>query len=255
MYKKVLITGASSGIGKEFAKIYAQRKYDLILVSRDIDKLERLKAELSSNSAASIEICALDLTDSNDVQKLINCAENQDIDIVINNAGVGVYGEFIENDIQKVDAMNRLNMTALVELTYFFAQKMAQRGSGKILNIASTAAFQPIPKFAVYAASKAFVLNFTEALHVELKPKGVIVCALCPGATATHFDQTSHATHSKLFKHGVMDAHKVATIGVKQLDRNTMTKVAGLLNTIKAWASDMNPFRGLSVRIADFIVN
>jgi hypothetical protein len=255
MSKKVLITGASGGIGKEFATIYAQRKYDLILVSRDMKTLKKLKMTLGSDHGVSIEICALDLSRLDDVQKLLRCAENQDIDIVINNAGVGLYGEFLENDREKIHAMNRLNMSALVELTHFFAKKMAQKGDGKILNIASTAAFQPIPKFAVYAASKAFVLHFTEALHAELKSKGVIVCALCPGATATRFDQASHATHTKLFRHGVMDARKVAEIGVRQLDRNKMTKVAGRLNTIKAWASDINPFRGLSVRIADYVVN
>jgi short-subunit dehydrogenase len=178
-----------------------------------------------------------------------------DIDILINNAGVGLYGKFIDSDIDKINSMLTLNISSLVELTYHLANKMVQKRQGKILNIASMAAFQPIPNFSVYAASKTFVLNFTEALNFELKPYGVTASVLYPGATATNFDKAAGASDTKLFKSGVMNATDVAKIGVKQLDNNQMTKVAGYKNKILSILSSTNPFRRLSVKIADFFVN
>ena len=255
MKNRVLITGATSGIGREFTYIYAQRDCDLVLVSRDMEKLENLKSELTKNYNISVDTFSVDLSEHNSAERLMDYTKEIEIDILINNAGVGVYGELIKSDTHQVDAMLTLNISSLVGLTYFFAKKMTTNRKGKILNIASTAAFQPVPNFAAYAASKAFVLNFTEAINLELKPSGVTASVLCPGATATNFDKESNSTDTKLFKSGVMNAKNVAMIGVKQLDNNVMTKVPGCKNRIMAFASSANPFRGLAVKIANFMVN
>lgn len=252
---KIMITGATSGIGREFASIYANRRCDLVLISRDLNELELYKSELIAKYNISVEVFAVDLSISTSIYQLSSFIEKIKIDILINNAGVGVYGSFIQSDLNEIDSMLELNIKTLVSLTYLVASQMVKNRNGKILNVASTAAFQPIPKFAVYAASKAFVLNFSEALNFELKPLGIDVCTLCPGPTATNFDKASKSSKSKLFSRDLMDAKEVARIGVKQLDDSIMTKVAGCKNIIMAFASSINPSRSLSVQISNYFVN
>ncbi|VAY87380.1 3-oxoacyl-[acyl-carrier protein] reductase [hydrothermal vent metagenome] len=250
----ILITGATSGIGYEFASIYAKNQHNLILVSRNKNKLEDIKLDFEEKYKVNIKIISIDLSIPNASKKLISNLTNTNIDIIINNAGVGEYGKFINNDIEKLISMINLNIITLTETTHHFAKHMAKNGGGKILNVASTAAFQPVPTFAVYAATKAYVLNFSEAISYELQGSGVEVCTLCPGPTKTNFDKNSNATHSKHLTQGTMSSLVVAQAGAKQLENNKMTLVVGLKNRLLAFASTTNPFRKLALIISANIV-
>lgn len=247
---KVLITGASGGIGYEFASLYAQEKYSLILVTRDIVKLEKIKIDFEGRYGIQVDILVIDLSLVDSVQKLIDNLDDKKIDIVINNAGVGEVGAFIENDIKKIISMINLNITTLTEITHYFAKIMAKNGGGKILNIASTASFQPIPTFAVYSATKAYVLNLGEAINYELKNSGVIVSTLCPGATITNFDKSANARNIKHLTKGAMSPKEVAKAGVKQLQNNKMTVIVGFKNKFLAFTSSISPFRKLTLIIS-----
>ncbi len=247
---KILITGASGGIGYEFASLYAQDKNSLILVARDKDKLQDIKIDFEKNYDIEVDIVSMDLSLANSAQKLIDNIANKRVDIVINNAGIGKFGEFVNSDIEKLTSMINLNITTLTELTHHFAKLMAKSGGGKILNIASTASFQPIPTFAVYSATKAYVLNFGEAINYELKGKGVQVCTLCPGPTATNFDKNANGTSVKHLTKGAMNSTEVAKIGIKQLQNNKMTVIVGFKNRLLAFASSVNPFRKLALIIS-----
>jgi len=251
----VLITGASGGIGKEFAYIFAKEKYNLILVARSKDKLDSLAKELKEKYKTEVNVFVSDLSNPESPQKLYEQIKNENItiNVLINNAGFGDYGKFIDGDLQKYLWMINLNITALTELTGLFIKDMIQRNEGRILNVASTAAFQPMPNFAVYAATKSYVLNFTEALHYELRNTGIIVSALCPGPTTTGFKDAANIEDSKLFKSGVMDAKTVAAIGFKQFMKNKMTIIPGVRNKILAFASNTSPSRKVLVTVSNWI--
>ncbi len=172
----VLITGASGGIGYELAKQFAMNKYNLLLVARSKDKLEKLKDELEKKYMVKVNVIVKDLAKKNAATELFNQIqkENTNIDILVNNAGVGAYGKFYNIDWQRQEEMIQLNITALTELTRLFLPGMIERKNGKILNVASTAGFQPGPLMAVYYASKAFVLSFTEAIANELSGTNIL---------------------------------------------------------------------------------
>ena len=180
-----LITGASSGIGEALAREFARHDYDLIITARRGDRLEALAQELSQQ--VSVDIVISDLATESGPATLIAAVSrlNKHIDILVNNAGVAHSGSFHTSDAAHIDRLIRLNITALARLTQHYSQPMVQRGAGKILNVASVAAFQPVPSMAVYAASKAFVLSLTESLSEELRGTGVTATALCPGLTRT----------------------------------------------------------------------
>ena len=190
-----LITGASSGIGAAFARRLAAEKFDLLLVARSGDKLQKLCEELTARFAIKAYFIALDLSESNAdlrVWEFVNQRGLQ-IDWLINNAGFGNFGEFAANDLQREMNLIDLNVRALVALTHRFLPAMRERKSGVIINVASTAAFQPVPLLATYAASKAFVASFSEALWDENRARGIHVLALCPGATDTEFFDRANA--------------------------------------------------------------
>lgn len=251
----VLITGASGGIGREFAYLYAAKKYNLVLVGRSIERLNELSKNLFDAYNATVSVVAADLSDATSAKSIADALSDLKIDILINNAGVGEYGEFVGADALKYEKMLAINITALTILTRYFAQKMVAQGGGSILNVASSAAFQPIPKFAVYAASKAFVLHFSEALNYELRHKGVFVGVLCPGPTKTNFEKYAGASGSKLFRSGVMSARDVAVAGIKAIESKKMTTVVGCKNRFLAVMSTVNPLRKLKVAVANFAVN
>lgn len=215
--KTVLITGASFGIGYELAKIFAKEKYNLILVARNLEKLNQIKDELQ-NPDIQIFTIQKDLSYPNSPKELFDEINKKglEIDILINNAGFGLLGSFVELDLQTQLDMIQLNITSLVHLTYLVLPQMIAKNSGKIMNVSSTAAFQPGPNMAVYYATKAFVLSFSEALYAELKSKGITVTALCPGPTRTEFQKRARMENinlerSKLIPY--MSAEKVAQIG------------------------------------------
>lgn len=184
-----LITGASSGLGAEFARQLAPKGYDLVLTARSQDALNQLAEELRQAYGIQTDVIPLDLTEADAPSQLYRqvCDRQLQIDFLINNAGFGDYGEFAQADLGKQMSMIQLNIAALVHLTYQFLQPMQQRGSGMILNVSSIAGFQPLPYISVYGATKAFVLSFSEALWVENREKGIRVFAVCPGPTDTNF--------------------------------------------------------------------
>lgn len=188
-----LITGASFGIGAAFAQALATRKTDLVLVARSEDKLYQLAQELQQQHDIKVEVLVQDLTALNAVKNVFEAVTQKQItiDLLINNAGFGTYGAFSESSLPKQLEMIQLNILSLVDLTYQFLPQMQQRGSGTIINIGSIASFYPLPYMSVYAATKAFVLSFSEALWAENQAKGVKVIAVCPGATKTNFFDAS----------------------------------------------------------------
>lgn len=188
-----LITGASSGIGEAFAREYARRQTDLVLVARSEEKLNALATELGAGSKIQTHVIVKDLTASAATTEVFDEVNQRGlaIDTLVNNAGFGDYGAFVEGDRAKQLSMVQLNVTALMDLTYLFLPQMQQRGSGNILNIASTAGFLPLPYMSVYGATKAFVLSFSEALWAENQETGVNVLAVCPGPTKTSFFQVA----------------------------------------------------------------
>lgn len=187
--KTALITGASSGIGAEFARQLAAKKLDLVLLARSQDKLDHLAAELRQQHNIQADVIVQDLAEPGASFSVARQVEELGmvIDLLVNNAGFGTYGPFAESVLERQTSMIQLNTSALVELTHVFLPTMLERRQGGIINVSSIAAFQPMPYWSVYAASKAFVLSFSEALWAEIKETGVKVLALCPGPTESQF--------------------------------------------------------------------
>jgi uncharacterized protein len=254
MNKTALITGASTGIGFEFAKLLAADGYNLVLIARDEQKLREISASLASKFNISVKIYPKDLSVTGDIDNLV-CQIREDagaIEILVNNAGFGLSGAFVDTDLARELEMIQLNVVSLVIFTKLWAKEMVQRKGGKILNVASTAAFQPGPLMAIYYATKAFVLSFSEALAEELKESGVTVTALCPGPTATQFSKRAELEKSRLFKGGivpVLDAATVAKIGYDGLSKGQPVVIPGLINKIGVFSVRLIP-RKLVAQIA-----
>jgi len=248
--KTALITGASFGIGLELARIFAREGHNLVLVARSADKLRQLASELEKAHGARSLILAVDLTDPGAPAYVLDqtTRANVVVDILVNNAGFGQYGLFVENDLEECLRQIQLNVTALTHLTRLYLPKMIERKSGRILNVASTAAFQPGPLMAVYFATKAYVLHFSEALANELAASGVTVTCLCPGATKTEFHKRAKATEMKLLKMGSMDARTVAEDGYRALMAGKPVVISGFKNWLFAQSVRLGP-RGIVTAI------
>ena len=231
MKKVALITGASAGLGVEFAKALAERGHRLVLVARRKERLEELAKELGKARAV-----ALDLSKAGAAAKLMADIEKngETVDMLINNAGFGLIGKFAELDAQRERQMIDLNVATLTDLCRAVAPQMIKRRSGAILNVASTAAFQPGPKMAVYFATKAFVLSLSEALHEELKPHAIKVSCLCPGPTRTEFGDVAGFGGNGLFDRVAMESPAVVKAGLDGLDRNKAVIVPGWMNKLTA---------------------
>jgi short-subunit dehydrogenase len=244
-----LITGASAGLGVEFARQLSKRGHRLVLAARRKERLEELAKELGNARAV-----AIDLSKSNAAAKLMADIEAnaESVDLLVNNAGFGLIGRFAELEAKRERQMIDLNVGALTDLCRAVAPGMVARKSGAILNVASTAAFQPGPKMAVYFATKAFVLSLTEALHEELKPHGIKVSCLCPGPTRTEFGELAGFAGNGLFDRVAMSAVDVVEIGLKGLDANHAVVVAGWLNKVGAAGTRFAP-RSLVRKIAGSI--
>lgn len=229
-----LITGASGGIGLEFARIHAAYKYDLVLVARNETKLSKIRAEIEKEFGVTVWIFPADLTLVESIPSLLEFIEKKNIRVnhLINNAGIGVYGKFHETTMEANKKLIDLNINALVSLTHAIGEIMVKNGSGKILNVASTAAFMPGPYMSVYFASKAFVLSFGEAVNMELEGTGVRVTTLCPGPTETGFeDETDGMKASGLFsKQKVASPRDVAKDGYFAMMNNQSLIISGSLN-------------------------
>ena len=223
MANTALITGASSGIGEELARVHAQAGGDLIIVARRRQRLEQLAEELTDAYGVAVHVMAADLAKPRAAQKLFTEIEAREleVDVLINNAGFGAFGAFHESELLREQGMMQVNMVALTELTYLLVQGMVQRGNGKILNVGSVAGFFPGPLQAVYFASKAYVNSFSQALAAELKGTGVTVTVLCPGPVATEFQETSDMQHVKGFEFAA-SGESVARRGYKAMNRGEL---------------------------------
>ena len=238
----VLITGASGGIGYELAKLFARDGYNLVLVARSAEKLAQVANELQGR--VSVRTVALDLGEAPAPKFLFDQmqCEGIAIDILINNAGFGAYGEFAQMRHQEILGQINLNITALTELTRYFVQPMISRGKGRIMTVASTAGFQPGPLMAVYYATKAYVISFSEAIANELRGSGVTVTCLCPGATQTGFAERAGNDKTRVFKRsGVMSADKVALDGYHALMKGRTLVISGMQNWITAQSTRFAP--------------
>ncbi len=233
----VLITGASSGIGYELTKLFGRDLYNLVLVARSESKLQQIASELTEQFGIVVKVIAKDLSLPASPEEIWQQLQTEGItiDILVNNAGFATYGFFAENQLEPELKMMQLNIVTLTHLTKLFLPNMVAQKAGKILNIASTAAFQPGPLMTVYYASKAYVLSFSEALANELQGTGVTVTALCPGPTASGFQARANMENSKLVKDKpVMDANQVASIGYRGLLNNQTVIIPGLQNKFLA---------------------
>ena len=254
--KTALITGASFGIGLELARIFAREGHNLVLVARTADKLRQVASELEKRHGTRSLILAADLTEPGASAYVLDqtTRANIAVDILVNNAGFGQYGLFVENDLEECLRQIQLNVTTLTHLTRLYLPQMIERArnektTGRILNVASTAAFQPGPLMAVYFATKAYVLNFSEAIANELQNTGVTVTCLCPGATATEFHKRANATGMNLLRMGSMDAHTVAEDGYRALMAGKPVVISGLKNWLVAQSVRFSP-RSLVTAIA-----
>jgi uncharacterized protein len=239
-----LITGASNGIGLELAKLMAADGHNLVLVARSEGKLQELAAQLRQQYKVLVHVLAKDLADYHIAQVIFDWCKGQGIqvDYLVNNAGFGDFGFFAESDWAKQEQMINLNITTLTYLTRLFLPGMVQRQNGKVLNVASTASFQPGPTMSVYYATKAYVLHFSEAIANELEGSGVTVTALCPGATESGFQQAAAMEDSKLVKGKKLPTSaEVAAYGYRAMQKGTVVAIHGFMNKLLAFSIRFSP--------------
>jgi uncharacterized protein len=250
-----LITGASNGIGLELAKVHASKGDNLVLVARNKTKLDELKVELEGKYKVTVYNIGKDLSAANSAQEVYNETKGQNIqiDYLINNAGFGDFGMFVESDWNKELQMINLNITTLTHFTKLYLKDMVKRGSGKIMNVASTAAFQSGPTMAVYYATKAYVLSFSEAVDNEVRDKGVTITALCPGATESGFQAVAAMEESRLVKgRKLPTSQEVAEYGYKAMMKGKTVAIHGVVNWLLANSVRFTP-RALVVKLTRFI--
>lgn len=253
MTKTALITGASKGIGKAFAQVLAQEKYNLVIVARSEAQLQAIQQELSAKEGVKIDVLAYDLTQKDAAQRVFDEVTQRGItvDVLVNNAGFGDYGEFANSDWPKIEQMILLNVMALSHLTHLFLPGMIERDyAGQdfrpgILNVSSTAAFQPGPMMAVYFATKAYVLSFSEAISAETQNQGINVTVLCPGPTQSNFGQAANMDQMALLGDVTSDklpsALEVARYGYDQHQKGKVVTVHGIINKFLTFAPRITP--------------
>jgi short-subunit dehydrogenase len=241
--KWALVTGASSGFGVEFATLLAEQKANLVLAARRTEPMEKLAAMLRQKFHVEVAVEGIDFSLSGAVGELKARldARNIPVAVLVNNAGYGLYGTFLDEPIEKTLDMLQVNMIALTELTYVFAAEMIKRRSGHILLVASLLGYQAVPGYAAYAASKGYVLLFGEALHAELKPHGVGVTVLSPGATSTSFGEVADQRNTIALRMLMMRPRPVASAGIQAMLGEKSSVVAGLRNKLVVLADRFMP--------------
>jgi short-subunit dehydrogenase len=244
--RTALVTGASSGIGADIARELAKRGANVILVARRAEKLQMLAAELSALGVqATVAPCDV----SDEAAREALAAAHPEVDILVNNAGLGVFGLFADVAWKDIDQMLAVNITALTHLTHLFAKPMAARGYGRIMLVASTAAFQPVPLYAAYAATKAYVLSLGDALSVEYAEMGIKFTTLSPGTTESEFFEVAAQKKSMMVEKTMMSSAAVAKIGVDAMAAGKASVIAGMANAIFALGTRLSP-RSLNAKIA-----
>jgi uncharacterized protein len=250
----VLITGASSGIGRELARLFAADGAELVLIARSEGKLQELAGELAADHAVQAEVMPADLSQPSAAGQIMQALAQQhiEVDVLVNNAGFGTHGPVAGIGVERQLDMIEVNVAALTRLTALLLPGMLERRRGAILNVASTAAFAPGPNQAVYCATKAYVLSFSEALAEEVRGSGVRVCCLAPGATDTGFAAQAGMGGTRLFRLSVMDAARVARAGHDGLRKGRTLVIPGLLNQAQAFSVRLSP-RALVTRVSGYL--
>jgi len=250
-----LVTGASSGIGWELAQVLAAHGYDLVLVARREERLQQLAEVLTQKHGAATQVLAIDLSQPGAAAQIKAelTAREAEIDVLVNNAGFSHHGPVTQVPVERLHAIVQVNIVALMELTRMIAPCMMARGRGRILNVSSVVGFTPTPFATVYAATKAFVTSFSEALAEELVGTGVTVAALCPGTTKTEFAEAAGMTKTIAFRSGAMSAKEVAEIGYAGMMRGERIVIAGRMNWWMVFGVRFAP-RKLVTRIAKKIM-
>ena len=228
MREVALVTGASSGIGLEIAKILASQNYDLVICARREKELQDLAEEIRRQHTVNCKVIVADLTTAEGIDLLIK--DSGEVDILVNNAGFGILGDHLDMQLGRQLEMIELNIHALTRLSHVFGNLMVKKGNGRIMNVASIASYISGPSLAVYCATKAYVLSYSRALHKELKNKGVTVTALCPGYVTTGFQEVAGMELSKMEKLTSVPVKKVAEIAVKSMHKGKREVMPGIVN-------------------------
>jgi len=249
--KTVLITGASSGIGKALAFEFATHNYNLVLVARRKELLDNIKQRIKQKHSINIDVVTMDLATLDAAERLVQKITEQhiEVDVLINNAGFGILGELQENNIERIESMLILNIITLTKLSRLFAAEMIKKGTGNIINIASTAAFQPVPKLAAYAATKSYVMNFSDAIAYELKDKNIKVLTVSPGATQSEFGSTAGFGDDTTFFNKMPSSEDLAKFTYKAMSQQKTNVIHGLKNRIMAFSNRFAP-RKIAIAIA-----
>jgi short-subunit dehydrogenase len=243
--RTALVTGASSGLGVAFARLLAERGADLVITARRKANLDALAQELEKKHGVAVDVIALDLSEPGSAEKLWDATEGSGraVDVLVNNAGGGMHANFVDAAWDRIARQIQLNVVSLTELTHRFTKAMLARGRGHVLNVSSIGAYTPTPTYATYAAGKAFVRDFTEALAYELRRTPVRVCSLCPGGTVTEFHQAAGQEPSKLVRSTFMSAEDCAIIGLRALFGGRRNVVSGMINTLSVFFMRFLPRR------------
>jgi len=239
MENRALITGASAGIGWELATVFAQNRFNLVLVARNEMRLNKLAEELRAAHKIEVSVLPQDLSRPGAASEIFRRLDGTPVSLLVNNAGFGSYGPFAQSSLDSQSEMMQVNIMSLVQLTHLFIQPMLARHSGRVMNVASTAAFQPGPLMNVYYASKAFVYSFSYALADELAGTGVTVTALCPGMTPTEFQERAHVHMGGLWP--MTSPRAVAEAGYRGLMKGKRVVIPGVMNQVGAFFAKRSP--------------
>ncbi len=253
--KTALITGASEGIGYELVKLFARDGYDCVLVARNKDRMDELALEVEKSFGVTTWVIAKDLSRPEAAEEIFDELSfiDVDVDVLVNNAGLGLYGDFADSDMERNMHLIQVNLVSLTNLTWLFLPGMIARKSGRILTVGSIASFVPSPRFCIYNASKAYVLFFSEALREELKGTGVTVTCLCPGGTKTQWHSRAQTEDIRLHRFTrMLDAGTVAELGYQGLMRNKRVVVTGFDNNMTVLLSKFAP-RSVVLKVSGFL--
>jgi short-subunit dehydrogenase len=244
-----LVTGASSGIGEEFARQLAAKRYDVVLVARRKDRLDAIAAEISEAHGRTAEVMEADLSTKKGVSTAADRLKKGDIAVLVNSAGFGTQGEFAQLPLGRETQELNVNIVALTQLTHAAAGPMIENGRGTIINLGSVGSFEPVPYMSTYAATKAYVLSFSEGLHEELKPHGVTVTCVCPGVVHTEFQQQAGMDRGKMPSMGLVTPQKVVTDALRGAAKKKAIVIPGAMNQAAAQMVRFAP-RGLVRRVS-----
>ncbi|MEW6367246.1 MAG: SDR family oxidoreductase [Acidobacteriota bacterium] len=255
MKKTALVTGASSGIGLELSRLLAADGHNLVLVARNKARLDEIAQDLRGRHGVEVAVMAADLSDPVSARELAAAldARSIEVDVLVNNAGFGMHGVFAEADVDQLLGMLHVNMTSLTYLTRLILPQMIARGTGSVLNVGSTGSFGPCPLMAVYCATKAYVLSFSEALAEELRGTGVSVTALCPGVTETGFQARAKVEKIRMTQTPMMSAREVAEAGYRAMKQRRALTVPGIANRLLVFSWRLVP-RSLGTWVAHKIM-